>query len=107
MNGNSAMQSLYARAKFYGVGIRQGFDFWRFHTPTTIIFGVFGKFSGVYYAKTPTNASPAYRPNVAQAADRRGDSIAAEGCLRWDACAGSGRLLLGSATLFYSFCLHS
>ena len=64
MNGNSAMQSLYARAKFYGVGIRQGFDFWRFHTPTTINFGVFGKFSGVYYAKTPITRALYIRTHV-------------------------------------------
>jgi len=53
---------LYARASFYGICIRQDFDFWRFHTPTSNHnkFGLFGKFSGICYAKTPTNASPGH-----------------------------------------------
>jgi len=41
MNGNSAMRWLHARASFYGVCIRKGFDFWHFHMPTTIPFVAF------------------------------------------------------------------
>jgi len=47
---------------------------------------------------TEWNALVAY--NVTRASSRRTDSIAAEGCLRRDACAGPGGLPLGSATHF-------
>jgi len=51
---------MYVKASFCVICICQGFDFWRFHTPTTINFGVFGKYSGVYYTKMPINGSPGF-----------------------------------------------
>jgi len=47
------MEYVYARpARVLILGV--------FHTPTAIKFVVFGKFSGVYYAKKPTNGSPGF-----------------------------------------------
>jgi len=47
---------------FCYVHVHWSFDFWHFHMLSTVIFGIFVKFSGIYYANTPANGSSGPTP---------------------------------------------